>query len=389
MQTIQSNHAAVSSIKLAIFVPSMEGGGAERVMMALANGISARGYQMDLVLASAQGPYLKSISPKVRIVDLQSQRVSQSLPRLRRYLRTEKPAAMLSAMNHANVIAVLARFTSGVKTRLIVSERTTISIEAAQPHGFTAQTVYRLVPWAYRKADGIVAVSNDVARDLEQFANLENGRVQTIYNPFNLASIGHRAAQPVPHSWLNTNERPVVLAVGRLTAQKDFPTLIKAFSLIYQKHNARLLILGDGELRQTLTDIALSCGLNDDNFQMPGFTDNPFAYLSRSALFVLSSAWEGLPGVLIEALSCSTPVVSTDCPSGPREILENGRWGKLVPVGDVQALANAMSETLSTPKHDLPDVFKRAQDFDESIAVDAYLAALGFPPTPPDVSNVP
>lgn len=373
---------------IAIFLPSVNGGGAERVMVTLANGFARRGYRVDLVLASAEGPYLRDVEPTVRIVDLRAGRVIRALWPLVRYLRRERPVAMLSAMNHANVVAVLARRMARVPVRVVVSERITISVEAKRARGGSARAVYALVPWAYRRADGVVAVSRGVADDLERFASLAPGSVQTIYNPFDLERIRRLAQAPLSHPWWQPAEaRPVVIAMGRLTEQKDFPTLLRAFAVLRTRHDARLLILGEGELREASAALAQSLGLGEDDVQMPGFVANPHAYLARAALFVLSSRWEGLPGVLIEAMACGTPVVSTDCPSGPREILEGGRWGRLVPVGDVQALAQAMEAVLATPKEALPLVQRRAQDFDHDRAIDAYLDALGLPPRAETVAS--
>ena len=372
----------------AIYLPSLAGGGAERVMVTLANGIAARGYRVDLVLAKAVGPYLADVSPTVRIIDLNVPRVIKSLWPLVRYLRSERPAVMLSAMDHANVVALLAKRLSMTDTRVVISERSTISVEAALARALTARAVYALVPRLYPWADGIVAVSQDAARDLERFAGLPDGRVQAIYNPFDLDRIQKLAVEPVPHPWLQPGQnRPVIVAIGRLTEQKDFTTLLRAFATMRSRIDARLMILGEGKLRAELTALAQSLTLGTEDFEMPGFVANPFAYLARAALFVLSSRWEGLPGVLIEALACGTPVVSTDCPSGPREILEGGRWGPLVPVGDVEALAQAMAEVLATPRATLPDGRIRAQEFSQERGIDAYLHAMGLPPYPKKEEN--
>ncbi|MHC2996426.1 glycosyltransferase [Tepidiphilus sp. HLB4] len=364
----------MSTERLTIFLPSLRGGGAERVMVTLANAFAERGYATDLVLAAAEGPYLKDVSDQVRVVDLHAGRVSKALLPLARYLRRERPRAMLSAMNHANVVAIAARMLARVPCRLVVSEHTTISISAARAQGAVAKAVYALVPWAYRRADAIVAVSRESAADLERFARLPAGSVRAIYNPFDLDRIRRLAAEPLDHPWFAPGQPPVVLAIGRLTEPKDFPSLIRAFAAIRSCRPARLLILGEGELRGELEALVRSCGLTADDVQMPGFVANPFAYLSRCAVFVLSSRWEGLPGVLIEALACGAPVVSTDCPSGPREILEGGRWGRLVPVGDVEALADAMVATLDEKTH--PDAMARTAEFGVGKAVEHYLKVL-------------
>lgn len=266
--------------RIAIFLPSLNGGGAERVMVTLANGFADRGCQVDLVLASAKGPYLKDVHPSLRVVDLRAGRVLKALLPLAQYLRRERPVAVLSAMNHANVIAVLARAIARVSCRVVVSERTNISTEAARGRGLAARLVYWLVPRVYPLADGIVAVSRQAAWDLERFAGLPAGLVTAIYNPFDLEHIERLAAQRADHPWFQGTETgPIILAVGRLTEQKDFSTLIRAFAQLQKTKPARLMILGEGPLRGDLDALARSLGLSADDLQMPGFVDNPYAYL--------------------------------------------------------------------------------------------------------------
>ena len=365
-------------MRVGIFLPSLNGGGAERVMVTLANAIAARGFSVDLVLASATGPYLKDVSPAVRLVDLKAGRVIKALLPLARYLHRERPVALLSAMGHANVVALLVRKLARASVRVVVSERNTISVEHSLARGMPARLSFALVRLLYPTADGICTVSQAASNDLAAFAGLAKDRVQTIYNPFDLECIARRAAEPLDHPWLAASQCPVVLAIGRLTEQKDYPTLLKAFARLQKQQPVRLVILGEGEQRPALEALVHELGLSDA-VHLPGFVPNPMAWSARCSLFVLSSRWEGLPGVLIEAMACGAPVVSTNCPSGPDEILEGGRWGKLVPVGDVEALASAMAEVLITPGEQLPDVRLRAADFEQERAVDAYLRILGLP----------
>lgn len=365
--------------RLAIFLPTLGGGGAERVMVALANAIAARGFVVDLVLASASGPYLKDVSPAVRIVDLRAGRVIKALLPLVRYLRRERPQAMLSAMGHANVVALLARKLARVPTRVVVSERGFISGEWALVRGLAARFNFWLIPLLYPGADGICTVSQAAAQDLAAFTNLPVQRIQAIYNPFDLSKIAQLVAEPLPHPWLEPGQPPLLLAIGRMNEAKDFPVLIRAFAQLRQQRTVRLMILGEGELRPELEGLLVELNLSADAVQMPGFVPNPFAWLARCSLFVLSSRREGLPGALIEAMACGTPVVSTNCLSGPDEILEGGRWGKLAPVGDVSALVQAMAATLDLPSTARPDVRLRAADFEQERAVDAYLRILGLP----------
>lgn len=348
-------------------------------MVTLANAIAARGFQVDLVLAAAKGPYLKRVVPEVRVVDLKAGRVINALLPLARYLRRERPVAMLSAMSHANVVALLARKLARIPLRTVVSERGFISGEHAIANNVLAIFNYNLVRLLYPGADGVCAVSKAASNDLATFAGLPSEYVQTIYNPFDFASIKQRAAEPLNHAWFQGDQPPVALAIGRLNEAKNFSVLINAFARLRQRRAVRLIILGEGELRSALEAQVAQLGLNEDMVQLPGFVANPYAWLARCSLFVLSSRREGLPGALIEAMTCGVPVVSTNCLSGPDEILEGGRWGKLVPVGDVDALARAMAETLDMPAALRPDVRLRAADFEQERAVDAYLRILGMP----------
>lgn len=367
--------------RIAIFLPSLNGGGAERVMVTLANAFAARGYDVDLVLSSAEGPYLSQVSDAVRIVNFRVGRVVMAFRPLVQYMRRERPHVMLSSMTHANVVAILAKMFARVSTRLVVSERTTISFEVKRAKKIAGRMTYFLIPRLYTRADSIVAVSQLSAADLIEFSGLPTSCVKVIYNPFNLNRIQKLASEPLEHRWFAPGQPLVILACGRLSEAKDYPTLIHAFKKIRQIRPARLLILGEGELRSSLEALVAKCGFTADDVQMPGFVANPYAYMSRCGVFVLSSRWEGLPGVLIEAMACGASVVSTNCPSGPNEILEGGRWGALVPVGDPDSLSNAVVSVLSSSRSQLPDVQSRASDFEQDKAVDEYLRTLGLPPS--------
>ena len=361
--------------KVAIYLPSLRGGGAERVMVGLANGIAARGYEVDIVLARAEGPYLADVSRHVRLVDLGATRVIASLPGLVRYLRRERPEAMLSALNYANVVAIIARGLAQVSTRLVVSEHSNISLSKQFSRGLIPRLVFRLMAWVYPYADGIVAVSSGVADDLAQVIGMARDRIKVVYNPIYTPAVESLSKVPIPHPWLGADLLPVVIGMGRLTLQKDFRSMIHAFDKVRKQHPCRLMILGEGDLRGELEVLVKALNL-DEEVIFPGFVKNPYAYMSRAALFVLSSGWEGFGNVLAEAMACGCPVVSTDCPSGPAEILEDGKRGRLVPVGDVDALAAAILATLKEDDH--PDVVSRARDFGVEQAVVGYLDVLGM-----------
>jgi glycosyltransferase involved in cell wall biosynthesis len=364
-----------SKCRIALYLPSLRGGGAERVMLALANAFASRGLEVDLVLAEATGEYMSEISPDVRLVDLKSGRVMTSLPALVRYLRRERPGVLLSAMSHANVVAVWARALAGTSTRVVVTEHINLSQFLRDNTGVSTRVVAWAMGPSYWRADGVIAVSNGVAASLAREVGYPIDRIQVIYNPMDLMRIQQRASESMDHPWFTPHEPPVILGVGRLMPQKDFPTLLRAFSILRKTHVARLVILGEGELRVELKSLAHQLGIEADVF-MPGFVGNPFAYMARAQLFALSSRYEGLPTVLIEAMACGCPVVSTDCPSGPAEILEDGKWGRLVPVGDMEALADAMAATLDETGR--RDAMIRASEFGLDIAIDNYLHVL-FP----------
>lgn len=361
------------SATITIYLPSLRGGGAERVMVTLANAFAERSFVVDLVLASASGPYLTEVSPAVNVVDLGRSRVITSLPGLVRYLRKRKPTALLSAMGHANLVALLAKKLSGGNTRVVVSERNNSSVEANQNKGLRYLIIRSLNHYLYRSAKVVHAVSQGVAAASAKELGLPLERIQVIYNPVVTQQMLEMSCTNVNFPWLVNDGRKMVVAAGRLTKQKDFTTLIRAFALLQSKTNARLVIMGEGELRSDLERLVAENSLQQAVF-LPGFVENPFAVMKRADLFVISSAWEGLPNVLIQAMACGAPVVSTNCPSGPAEILENGKWGRLVPVGDVETLAKAMLDTLTETEH--PDVASRAAYFSLERAVDEYLRLL-------------
>jgi len=363
--------------KIALFVPSLRGGGAEKVMVNLARGFVDRGLQVDLVLAKAEGPYLSRVPREVRLVDLGAQRVLYSLPGLVRYLRRERPQAMLSALNHANIVAIWARFLSRAKTCLVVTEHSTLSLSTENTSSVRAKFMPVLSKTFYPYADAVVAVSRGVAEDLVASTGLPPDKVKFIYNPVITPELFVKAEEPLNHPWFRPGEPPVILGVGRLTRAKDFPTLIRAFALMRKERLARLMILGEGEERPILEALVRDLGLEED-VELPGFVENPYPFIKRAAIFVLSSRWEGLGNVLVEALALGTPVVATDCPNGPREILEDGRWGRLAPVGDNAALAEAILEALEDGRAPEGAPQRMVERFGLDAVVEQYLDVLGL-----------
>lgn len=347
----------------------MRGGGAEGVMVTLANTWVALGLAVDLVLVERVGPNLEKIDARVCIIDLGARRVSAAVLPLVRYLRTRQPDVMLAVMAHANICAIVARAVAISKTRLVVSER----IDPARSRNRTLRLLRR---WLYPHAERIIAVSHGAADGLRQLLRRGHERIEVVYNPLDLAEVARAATAPPPHPWLAMGREgnPVVVAAGRLTPQKGFDLLLRAFASIAASTPARLIILGEGPERHALMAQARDLGIAA-RVALPGFVANPYDYFSHAALFVLASRFEGLPNALLQALACGTPVVSSNCPSGPAEILEGGKWGALVPVGDANALAAAMLAALRSKCH--PDGRHRATDFDAQPQARAYLRALG------------
>lgn len=362
------------SPRVAFFLPSLRGGGAERVVVALASHLASRGIPVDLVVASAVGPFVDELGPDVRLLDLHSDRVLRALPDLVRYLLRVRPAALLATPSHAGAIAVLAQKIARTPTNVIVREASTASL-ANRHAGAVARFRNRLVArFTYNLASAVIAVSEGVAEDLSTFARIRHGRVHVIPNPVDLPHIQARAAEYVEHPWFAEARAPILLAAGRLTRDKDFGTLLRAFKLARSSRDLRLVILGDGELYDELHTLARELDVAE-HVLMPGFQANPFAYMVRASLFVLSSVREGMPNVLLQALACGCPIVSTDCRSGPSEILAGGAFGRMVPVRDPVAMAGAILRTLEEPV-DRQRLRDRAAAFDIEEIAGAYLDAM-------------
>lgn len=360
--------------RIASFIPNLHGGGAERIVVNLLKGMLGKGFDLDLVLINADGPYLSQVPKEVRVINFGASRALKSIVPLSNYLRNNQPDAIISHLSEANVAAVLALKIACTKTKLVLVEHNTLS--ATKSKLVRARFVPPFMRRFYPRADAVVGVSKGVSQDLEIQLGLPKGKVSTIYNPIVDSELITKAKAPLDHPWFKKGCPPVFLAVGRLTQQKDFINLIQAFALVRKQKPARLLILGEGECRGELERMVKALGISED-VSLPGFVENPYTYMYRAGGYVLSSRWEGLPTVLIEAVACGCPVVATDCPSGPKEILTGGKYGPLVPVGNTLALSNAMLQILETPlSRDV--LMQRALDFSIEQGVSKYLELLGF-----------
>jgi glycosyltransferase involved in cell wall biosynthesis len=358
---------------IALFLPSLDGGGAERVFVQLANEFAALELRVHLVLATARGPYLDEVADGVRTVDLDSRGVLRSLPKLVTYLRSERPKVVLSALDHSNIVALLACSIAGAGTRCVISMRSVPSAVYREERSARKWVLPMLMRRSYRFADRIIANSEAVASDLITNFRVPAHKLNVIYNPLDLARIARLSGERVLDPWFSLSSSPLILGVGSLTVLKDFPTLIRAFSIVRTRRECRLAILGEGPERGGLEELVAKLGLQKD-VDLPGFVDNPFAWMRRAEVVVCSSLTEGCPNALMQALACGTAVVSTECVGGCSEILEGGRWGRLVPIGDAQAMADSILATMNGGER--VDVGKRAANFAIEGVARTYLQQL-------------
>jgi glycosyltransferase involved in cell wall biosynthesis len=354
---------------VAIYLPDLSGGGAERVSVSLAPVFAESGFSTVLLLDRRQGELLHDISYPVEVDCLDAKRPLAALPRLVRYLKTRRPDVLVSNTEHMNIIAIWARALARVQTKIIVCQHNALSEQTKRRNWR-----YRILPFLYRAflplADGIVAVSNGVAADMGRICRTPRRHIDVIYN--GVISNDFRTTSRISSSIAGTEPKvPFVLAVGRLVPQKDYSTLLRAFAEVCRKCDVNLIILGEGPEREELMRLAVMLGIAH-RIALPGFIANPFDYMRAASALVLSSRFEGFGNVLAEALACGTPVVSTDCRFGPSEILDNGRYGQLVPVGDSAALASAIVFAMDKP---LPKATlqKRGAEFTVARCASAYM----------------
>ncbi len=359
-----------------LFLPNVEGGGAERVMVQLAGGLVEAGHRVDLVLGRARGRYLSEIPGAVRVVELGVDRALACGPGLLAHLRRARPRALLSTMNHVNPVAIGAARASRTGVRVVVREASNLSGQLRDADTLRGRLTPLAVRLTYPFAHRVVAVSEAAKADLVAHTGLAPRSIAVVYNPVDFETIHQKARAPVEHPWLQKGQAPVVVAVGRLSPEKDYPVLLDAFAGLAADTDARLLICGEGAERGRLEAQITRLGLAE-RVELAGFVDNPYAYIARAAALALPSRWEGLPNTLIHALALGTRVVATDCPGGSSEILERGRWGALVPVGDADRLRGALRDALEGPAPNRPDAAWRKR-FELAEVLRRYEALLGL-----------
>ncbi len=393
---------------LAFYMHHLHGGGVSKMRLILAGALADRGHRVDLLVCEPEGHLSGGMPEGVRVVYLEPSSWMRArayalgadpaglravagfalgprsisptlpyLPDLDLYLRREKPDVLFVATTFLAVEAALALRRSKVPTRFVISEHIHFTPEHAVVSGWNRWFIGALLHRTYSRADVLLAISMGVADEMARRSGLPRERIRTITNPTVTPRLQEGAREPLNHPWFQPGQPPVVLGVARLSRSKDFATLVRAFARVRQIRPARLLILGDAKKpkktekrKAELMSLAAELGVADD-VSLPGFKTNPYQYMAHAGVYVLSSHFEGLPNSLIEAMACGCPVVSTDTPSGPSEILEGGKYGPLVPIGDDEAMAKAIASVLDS-RPDADWLRARAADFSVGRAADRY-----------------
>jgi len=366
--------------KIVFFHLYMYHGGGERVMTDLMRGFVEDGYGVDLILMQKKGRYIHDLHPDIRVIDLNTKRMIKTLPLLVKYLRKERPYALFAITKHTHLIAIWAKMLARVPTKIVLRIGIPFSIHFKKGLNLRELVVPYLIRVFYPKADRIIAVSAGVADDVAGIIGVSREDISVIHNPKYLAEITSKSKEEVRHPWFLEKKTPIIISMGRLSPQKDFPTLIRAFAKAREQFPARLIIFGSGGERDSLHELIRELGLDKDA-SIAGFAENPYAYLARSDIFVSSSLWEGMPNVILEAMAVGLPIVATDCNSGPREILapksdireriregvEHANFGILVPAGNTEKLSEAIQILLkdgALRKEYSRKSSERIQDFD-------------------------
>lgn len=351
--------------KIALFIPNLEGGGAERVMVVLANSFVNRGFKVDLIVASSSGALKKLVSKDVKIVDLKVKRAFSAIPKLRRYIKENNQVVLMSFLGYANVIALLANLFLKNEVRHVISEREDIKETLKQSSVKRSFILKNLMKILYKKADKIIAISNQVASSLVEELNIERSNINVIYNPYmfdNKLSAESSEGRGIPK----------VISVGRLVPIKNFQFLLEVFKEVVESVDAELIILGEGHLRSKLEEQIEILNLGN-KVKLMGFVNNPINYLNKADLFVIPSISEGFGNVVLEAMSCSLPIVSSKC-GGPEEILENGKWGDIIDLKNKSEFVEKIINRLN--KVEKIDYSIRLNDFSLDNIVNHYLEVL-------------
>ncbi len=336
--------------RIAFFTPAPRFGGAQRVTINIANTLAARGYPTDLVTAQLDGTYVSEITDAVNTIDLAvtgvlGTGILAAVPKLISYLEASRPAVLFASRTHTAIAAIVATRLADTDTRIAVTEHSRFDYQSTAKDQVTATLAGHIYPYA----DGVIAVSEGVAKSIVADTNVSMDQITVLNNPIDLDAIQSGVRQPVDHEWLTDPTLEPIVSVGRLKQHKGFSVLLESVSRLRESRpEIRLLIIGEGSDRDRLESLAHELEI-EDIVSFTGYTDNPYIYMHHSSVFATASTAEGLPTVLIEALACGASIVSTNCKYGPREILCDGEYGRLTPVNDVQRMTQAIEATLNDP----------------------------------------
>lgn len=367
------------TLEIAFFLHDLRGGGVERVSVNLANQMCQMGHNVDIVLVNRTGnqAYFDLIDPGVGVHELPQDRTLTSAFGFRSYIKRKKPDLVISALTHINVSTLLATMFLREKPHIVVVEHNQqigrLNRGEIEGLNYAVRLAFRLVPLMYRRANTIGSVSKGVRATLAEVARIPESRITVLNNPVLVPDADKipKAEDVVP--WIANRDSPYVLGVGSLAYEKNFGLLIEAFARLRANRDVRLIIAGEGPERANLEQAADETGFGHD-ILIAGYITNPFALMRDASVLALTSRWEGLPTVLIEAMALGTSVVATDCPSGPAEILLDGALGSLVPQGDIHALVAALEDALQNPQP-AQQLKQRASDFQPVQAARQYLDA--------------
>lgn len=349
-------------------------GGVERMLLNLLRAWVDQGVDVDLLRIKRKGPFTERIPAEVNTIDLPMGHSWGNIASLAGYFRNHPLRPLLAAKERAGQTALVARKLARTRNRIFIRLGTHLSTALKDKSAPRRWLRFRTARLLYPSADGIIAISQGVADDVARFAHLPGDMIQVIPNPVVSREIQEAAKEPMDHPWFNDGSDTVLLAAGRLTRQKDFSTLIRALAKIRESREARLIILGEGPKRAELENLTRQLGL-EYVIDMPGFATNPYKFMAQADVFVLSSVWEGFGNVLAEAMSLGVPVVSTDCPSGPGEILQQGMVAPLARVSDPQDLAQTVLSVLENPPS--PEILQNAAaDYGVEVSAKRYLDTL-------------
>lgn len=343
--------------RIALFIGDLSIGGAERVTVNLANQLAENGYQVEVVVISIEGELTSDLADDVQVSVLPVNRMRWAVIPLAKHLRNSSPDVLISFLTPTNIIAILASKLSLMSHQIIVTEHG----KKIDSDLLSTRRDIMLAKHLYKAADDIIGVSKGVSEDIAAWANVNPTKITTIYNPVIEDKLISDNSSYTEFDF-DTEDGNIILGAGRHVKQKDFKTLILSFKKLLDEYpNSHLIIIGEGELTTEYKELTRELNIQE-SVSFPGYVDDPFQYMRTADVFGLSSKWEGLSLVIIEAMACGTPVVSTDCPSGPAEVLKDGQYGELVPVGDSEAMSNALKKTLENPSS-TKYLRDRARDF--------------------------